>query len=146
MTAPKRGAALTDREVQVLRAFADGNNYGDVGKLLKLSEFTVKSHAERIYVKLGARDKTHAVALAFHGGLLKPDPKAKPALPPVPTLHSYTVPVSVDLLSEMLAVVLATAEGRVGPSVRQQAGRVLSAARALKVREQAARSKQGRAA
>lgn len=133
MTGPKRGDALTDRELQVVQAFADGNDIGDVAALLHLSGNTVKSHAARIYVKLGARSQSHAVALAFHGRLLKPQADAKPLPAPVPTLHSRTVPVSVDLLVEMLAVVTAAAEGRVGPSLRQQAGRVVFTARALKV-------------
>lgn len=144
MTGVKRGDALTDRELQVVQAFADGNDYADTGHLLRLSEYTVKSHAQRIYVKLGARGRAHAVALAFHGRLLKPNPRAKSLPPPVPTLHARTVPVSVDLLTELLAVAMATAEGRGGPTVRQQAGRVVVTARALKLPELAAQP--GRAA
>lgn len=143
MTGIKRGDPLTEREVQVVEAFADGNDIGETAKLLRLSENTVKSHAARIYLKLGARGQAHAVALAFHGQLLKPRPNAKPAPPVVPTPHARTVPVSVDLLTEMLAVATATAEGRGGPSVRRQAGRVVFTARALRVHEQAGR---GRAA
>lgn len=129
----KRGDPLSDRELQVLQAFADGNDIGDTAHLLRVSENTVKSHSARIYAKLGARGQAHAVALAFHGGLLKRRPDAKPLPAQVPTMHARTVPVSVDLLVEMLAVVTAAAEGRGGPSLRQQAGRVVFTARALKV-------------
>jgi len=141
MSGPKRGDPLTDRELQVVEAFADGNDIGDVAHLLHLSENTIKSHAARIYVKLGARNQAHAVALAFHGRLLKPRPGAKPLPPPVPTLHARTVLVSVDLLTEMLAVAFAAAEGRGGPAMRRQAGRVVATARALKVGPPAGRER-----
>lgn len=133
MAGPKRGDPLTEREVQVLEAFADGNDIGDVAHLLHLSENTIKSHAARIYVKLGARSQAHAVALAFRGRLLKPAPDAKLLPPVVPTLHARTAQVSVDLLIEMLAVAVAAAEGRGGAPLRQQAGRVVLTARALKL-------------
>ena len=40
-----------------------------IGRGLFLSEDTVKTHAHRLFVKLGARDRAHAVALGLRAGL-----------------------------------------------------------------------------
>ena len=56
---------LTERELQVLRGMADGKSNAEIGRELFVSEDTVKTHARRIYRKLGARDRAHAVALGM---------------------------------------------------------------------------------
>lgn len=61
---------LTEREAQVLRAMADGKSNAEIGRELYLSEDTVKTHARRIFRKLGARDRAHAVAAGFRAGLV----------------------------------------------------------------------------
>lgn len=63
-------AQLTEREAQVLRAMADGKSNAEIGRELYLSEDTVKTHARRIFRKLGARDRAHAVAAGFRAGLV----------------------------------------------------------------------------
>ena len=62
--------ALTPREAEVLRLAADGATSEEIAAMLFLTEHTVKSHLKRIQGKLGARNRTHAVALALRAGLI----------------------------------------------------------------------------
>ena len=62
--------ALTPREVEVLRLGADGATSEEIASTLYLTEHTVKSHLKRIQGKLGARNRTHAVAVALRSGLI----------------------------------------------------------------------------
>jgi len=64
------GAAPTERELQILRGMSQGRSNGGIGRDLFLSEDTVKTHARRLFDKLGARDRAHAVALGLRHGLL----------------------------------------------------------------------------
>ncbi len=66
-----RRLALTERELQVLRGMADGKSNAEIGRELFVSEDTVKTHARRLFRKLGARDRAHAVAAAFRAGLVR---------------------------------------------------------------------------
>jgi DNA-binding NarL/FixJ family response regulator len=61
---------LTERELQVLRGMADGHSNAEIGRELFVSEDTVKTHARRLFRKLGARDRAHAVAAGFRAGLV----------------------------------------------------------------------------
>ncbi|HET6975312.1 MAG TPA: response regulator transcription factor [Pyrinomonadaceae bacterium] len=63
--------ALTDREIEVLRAVADGNANKTVAQLLHVSEETVKAHMKNILSKLGANDRTHAVTIAVKRGIIE---------------------------------------------------------------------------
>ena len=71
---PNRGSGrrmtLTERELQVLRGMADGKSNAEIGRDLYVSEDTVKTHARRLFRKLGARDRAHAVAAGFRQGLV----------------------------------------------------------------------------
>ncbi len=67
---PRRRVDLTERELQVLRGMADGKSNAEIGRDLFVSEDTVKTHARRLFRKLGARDRAHAVASAFRSGLV----------------------------------------------------------------------------
>jgi DNA-binding NarL/FixJ family response regulator len=62
---------LTEREVQVLRGVASGHTNATIGRDLHLTEETVKSHVARLRYKLGARDRSHAVALGYEHGVLR---------------------------------------------------------------------------
>jgi DNA-binding CsgD family transcriptional regulator len=64
------GEPLTDRETEVLAGAAEGETAAQTGARLFLSSETVKSYRKRIIAKLGARNGTHAVALALRNGLL----------------------------------------------------------------------------
>ena len=62
--------SLTPRELEVLKLVAAGSSTRDIGKVLFLSEATVKSHLVHIYDKLGVRSRTSAVAAAREQGVL----------------------------------------------------------------------------
>ena len=62
--------SLTPRELEVLKLVAAGASTRDIGKVLFLSEATVKSHLVHIYDKLGVRSRTSAVAAAREQGVL----------------------------------------------------------------------------
>jgi DNA-binding NarL/FixJ family response regulator len=61
---------LSKREVDVLRHVAEGNRNRDIGKRLFISEETVKVHLKHIMGKLGASDRTQAVAIAARRGFI----------------------------------------------------------------------------
>jgi DNA-binding NarL/FixJ family response regulator len=63
--------ALTEREVDVLRHVAGGNRNRDIAELLFISEETVKVHVKHIMEKLGANDRTQAVAIAVRRGIIQ---------------------------------------------------------------------------
>ena len=62
---------LTERELQVLRGMSRGCSNAEIGKELYLSEDTVKTHARRLFRKLGAADRAQAVAMGFRWGLVR---------------------------------------------------------------------------
>ena len=62
--------ALTAREIEVLRQIAGGNRNRDIGERLFISEETVKVHIKHIMDKLGASDRTQAVAIAVRRGII----------------------------------------------------------------------------
>jgi DNA-binding NarL/FixJ family response regulator len=64
------GDLLTEREVEVLRRIAEGDRNRDIGEHLGISEDTVKVHAKRIMDKLGAKDRTQAVAIGIRRGII----------------------------------------------------------------------------
>jgi two-component system, NarL family, response regulator len=63
--------ALTPREADVLRLVARGNANKGIAAQLSLTEETVKSHVRSILAKLGANDRTHAVAIGLKRGIIE---------------------------------------------------------------------------
>ena len=63
--------ALTEREMQVLTGMSRGRSNAEIGKELFLSEDTVKTHARRLFRKLGAADRAQAVAVGFRWGMVR---------------------------------------------------------------------------
>jgi DNA-binding NarL/FixJ family response regulator len=63
--------ALTPREIEVLRHIAEGNRNKDIAERLFISEETVKVHVKHVMEKLGASDRTEAVAIAIRRGIIQ---------------------------------------------------------------------------
>jgi len=63
--------ALTEREVQVLQQIAGGNRNRDIADKLFITEETVKVHIKHIMEKLGAIDRTQAVAIGVRRGFIQ---------------------------------------------------------------------------
>jgi len=63
--------ALTGREVEVLAQVAGGNRNRDIAEKLFITEETVKVHIKHIMEKLGAADRTQAVAIAVRRGIIQ---------------------------------------------------------------------------
>jgi DNA-binding NarL/FixJ family response regulator len=62
--------SLTAREIEVLAQIAEGNRNRDIGEKLFITEETVKVHIKHIMEKLGASDRTQAVAIAIRRGII----------------------------------------------------------------------------
>ena len=67
MTSPQ----LSERETQVLRLLATGKSNRDIATVLGITEGTVKFHINKIFQKLGVRDRTQAVIEAFKRGIAR---------------------------------------------------------------------------
>jgi DNA-binding NarL/FixJ family response regulator len=61
---------LTNREIEVLRHLSEGNRNRDIANRLFITEETVKVHLKHIMEKLGASDRTHAMAIAARRGFI----------------------------------------------------------------------------
>lgn len=62
--------SLSRRELEVLQKIAGGNRNSDIASLLFISEETVKGHVRNIMEKLGASDRTEAVAIGLRRGMI----------------------------------------------------------------------------
>jgi DNA-binding CsgD family transcriptional regulator len=61
---------ITPRELEILGLIAEGLSTREIAERLFVSENTVKTHASRLFAKLGAKRRTQAVQLAKEAGLL----------------------------------------------------------------------------
>ncbi len=66
------GAALTEREAEVLRLIAQGLTNAEIAAQLIVSLETVKTHVAHVLTKLDARDRTQAVIRAYQTGFITP--------------------------------------------------------------------------
>jgi len=69
MRAPAQ-ESLSAREIEVLELVAQGNTNRGIGRVLHISEATVKTHLLHIYAKLGVSDRTSAVTTALEQGII----------------------------------------------------------------------------
>jgi LuxR family quorum sensing-dependent transcriptional regulator len=68
-TRPKN-RSLTSREVEVLTWVARGKSAWEIGEILHITKRTVDEHAQTAVRKIGAANRTHAVALAIRDRLI----------------------------------------------------------------------------
>ena len=69
--APSPGAFdLSPREMEVLRALADGLSAQETWKLLGITMSTYRSHVHKILEKLGAKSSLQALVTALRNGLV----------------------------------------------------------------------------
>jgi LuxR family transcriptional regulator, quorum-sensing system regulator BjaR1 len=68
-TLPKCGT-LTSREAEVLTWVARGKSAWEIGEILRITKRTVDEHVQTSTRKLGAANRTHAVAIAVRGRLI----------------------------------------------------------------------------
>ncbi len=61
---------LSPREIQVLHELASGGSNKEIATVLNITEHTVKAHIKNILAKLPARDRTEAVTVALHRGII----------------------------------------------------------------------------
>ncbi|WP_327269772.1 response regulator transcription factor [Streptomyces sp. NBC_01218] len=64
--------ALTVREREVLVQVAAGHSNDEIAERLLVSPLTVKTHVNRAMAKLGARDRSQLVVIAYESGLVRP--------------------------------------------------------------------------
>ena len=68
---PEAAAALSERELAVVRRIARGRSNAEIAAELVLSEATIKSHIARILDKLHLRDRTQVIVFAYESGLIR---------------------------------------------------------------------------
>ena len=71
-TARLPGVQLTGREGEVLALMADGRSNAEIAAELVLGLETVKTHVGNVLTKLGVRDRTQAVVVAYRSGFISP--------------------------------------------------------------------------
>ena len=66
----EKSKVLTNIELGILAMLSDGKRYKEIASAFSISEETVKRHLKKVYEKLGASDKTEAVAIALRQRLI----------------------------------------------------------------------------
>jgi DNA-binding NarL/FixJ family response regulator len=86
---PKRSTTLSSIELEILTDVARGLNNNQIGMKRFRSPETIRSEMKSIFAKLGARNRAHAVAIAYHTGIFhgrapEPPTPERTTAPPSP--------------------------------------------------------------
>lgn len=68
--ADRASGPLSEREVEILQAIANGRSTTEIGAAFDITEHTVRSHVKRMFTKLGVHSKAEAVTKGVHLGLI----------------------------------------------------------------------------
>ncbi|HTZ56865.1 MAG TPA: response regulator transcription factor [Acidobacteriaceae bacterium] len=63
-------SSLSPRELEILHALSKGLTNKDIGRILRISEFTVRNHIKQITTKLDVSDRTEATRVAIQQGII----------------------------------------------------------------------------
>lgn len=63
-------SSLSPRELEILQALSKGLTNKDIGRILQISEFTVRNHIKQITTKLDVSDRTEATRVAIQQGII----------------------------------------------------------------------------
>jgi DNA-binding NarL/FixJ family response regulator len=69
---------LSERELDVVRAVAQGLSNAEIAAKLYLSEAMVKSHVARVLAKLDLRDRVQIAVFAYENGIVRPGHMGRP--------------------------------------------------------------------
>jgi DNA-binding CsgD family transcriptional regulator len=99
-----QGTSLPKLELDILELMSEGSSDPEIADILGLGYETVKQHIGRIYARLGARNRTHAVALGYQQQLIRDAPGAepRPALRSVPPTQAATSLTGAPLTDAVL--------------------------------------------
>lgn len=80
---PRAPFHLSPRQLDVLRLLGEGLSNKQIGRLLGITDGTVKQHIQCVLEELGAVNRLQAVIYAYRRGILSPesDPAAVPVIP-----------------------------------------------------------------
>jgi len=78
---PKAVSFLTSRELEVFRLITQGLSNAEIGRVLFISDTTVKTHVTRLLQKLSLRDRAQAIVLAYQTGLFDQEDTPRPDVP-----------------------------------------------------------------
>lgn len=65
-----RNANFTNREIEVLKAMADGLTDVEIGQRLYLSHYTIQGYRKQLFLKLDARNSCHLIYMVCRMGLI----------------------------------------------------------------------------